>query len=162
MASPLQYKIHVVPASLWRRTAAFLLDLIVLNLVVLSPFEKVMKKAIPQTDILSMQLFLSQNPETTRFLSLLLFIMSGLVLFYFAFLEGILGKTLGKMVFKIQVQSAKPGMWRFIVSNLFVIPVFPFILLWIVDPLFLIFSKQRLSERLAGMHTVQHEVSHKL
>ena len=68
-------------------------------------------------------------------------------------------QTIGKMLMKIYVVSDTKTLnpWQLLVRNLVFIPIFPFVLLWLIDPLFMFFTKtnQRLSEILSKTRVVE-------
>ena len=70
-----------------------------------------------------------------------------------------MSQTIGKKIMNIYVvgDSEKPGKWQLLIRNLFFIPIFPFDLLFIVDPIFMLFTKsnQRLTEILGKTRVVE-------
>lgn len=68
-------------------------------------------------------------------------------------------QTIGKMLMKIYVVSDNANIktWQLFTRNLVFIPIFPFVLLWVLDPLLMFFTKtnQRLSEILSKTKTVE-------
>ncbi|MBW2975768.1 RDD family protein [Candidatus Woesearchaeota archaeon] len=151
------------PALVWKRLLAFAADFLIIDLVLLFPFKRVIQRSIPSFSSYSEAYsFFVSNQGYTRTLTVLSIIMSLFALLYFALMEYKLQQTLGKMLFNVYVASdiKKPHLWQYIVSNLFVIPLFPFFLLWVVDPLFMFFTKtnQRLCEILSKTRTVQRYV----
>jgi len=89
----------------------------------------------------------------------MMILLSILALFYFAILEYKLGQSIGKIFMNIKVISITKKLlfWQCIGRSLFLLPVFPFFLLWAIDPLFLFFNKkgQRLSEFLTKTKVVE-------
>jgi uncharacterized RDD family membrane protein YckC len=85
--------------------------------------------------------------------------MSLFAILYFLLLEKKIGQTPGKMIFNISVagESGEVRLWQLAIRSIFLIPIFPFFLLWVVDPLFMFFTKssQRLSEILSRTKTVE-------
>ncbi|MFP4111545.1 MAG: RDD family protein [Candidatus Woesearchaeota archaeon] len=168
-------KNYLVPASPLKRFAALVIDIFLLNFVVISPFSGVLRRIIP-TENISYEWILA-NSEVTSIIYVLMFFIALLSLLYFAVLESRLGQTLGKMMMNIHVinlsdlirsgekqktkaksiSERKISFFQAVIRNLFVFPFFPFALLWIIDPAFMIFSKngQRLSERLSKNMTVE-------
>ena len=148
------------PALVWKRLLAFVADILIINLVLFFPFKKILQKAIPEFDNYSEAYsYFASNSGHTATLTMVSFVMALLVLLYFISMEYKIGQTPGKILFNIYVVSEVKdiAVWQFIVRSLFIIPVFPFVLLWIIDPLFLFFTKtnQRLSEILSKTKTVQ-------
>ena len=70
-----------------------------------------------------------------------------------------MAQTIGKMLMKIYVVSDNDNIkaWQLFTRNLVFIPIFPFVLLWVLDPLFMFFTKtnQRLTEILSKTKTVE-------
>jgi len=151
------------PALVWKRLLAFVADLLIINLVIFFPFKRIIQRAIPEFGSYSEAYsFLSSNQSYTTTLTVVSLVMSVFAILYFVLLEQKIGQTPGKMLFNISVVSdvKKIRCWQFIVRSLFIIPIFPFVLLWVIDPLFMFFTKtsQRLSEILSKTKTVERYV----
>jgi len=148
------------PALVWKRLLAFVADLLIINLAIFFPFKRILQDSMPEFDSYSEAYnFLASNQSYTTTLTIVSLVMSLFAVLYFVWMEYKLGQTPGKMLFNISVISdvKKFSLWQLIVRSLFIIPVFPFVLLWIIDPLFVFFTKtnQRLSEILSKTRTVQ-------
>ena len=148
------------PALFWKRSLAFLADLLLINLVIFFPFRRIIQKLLPApTSYSETYNYLISNATYTKTLTLVSITMSLLAILYFALMEYKLQQTPGKMLFNISVVSdiKKLSFWQCLVRSLLIIPIFPFILLWVIDPLFIIFTKtnQRLSEILSKTKTVE-------
>ncbi len=153
-------KTFIGPALLWKRIAAFFIDMMILNLFVLFPFRGLFKGIIPKDYSFSEAYkFLSTSTNYTNFITSVSFIMSILIILYFLMLEKKMQQTIGKMLMKIYVVSDTKTLnpWQLLVRNLVFIPIFPFVLLWLIDPLFMFFTKtnQRLSEILSKTRVVE-------
>lgn len=136
---------------LFRRFVAFLVDLMILNLI-LFPFDWFFNKYLP-TDVPYNVL---SDLVSIYFIEILLGFVFYFLIFilYFSMFEFILGKTPGKGIWGIkviQLESSR-NFWRFLVRNLQVFFLIPF---WVIDFLF-IFSKKRnrLLERISGTTVV--------
>ena len=86
--------------------------------------------------------YILQDPRLT---SLVLFIFAVrvlLALIYFSILEYKYGETVGKMLLNIKVESLvkKPSYPQYLIRSMFLLTVPPFILLWILDPIFILFT----------------------
>jgi len=85
--------------------------------------------------------------------------MAFLAILYFMLLEKKLNQSPGKILFNLYVVSQEKELkyWQLFVRNMFLIPFFPFVLLWIIDPIVMLFTKQnqRLSEILSRTKTVE-------
>ncbi len=148
------------PALIWKRIAAFIIDITIINLVVLFPFRSLFRDFMPKdysfTETYAM---LSTSTDYTKFISSVSIAISILVILYFLFMERKMRQTIGKMIMGIYVASDADSLkaWQLIARNLVFIPIFPFVLLWIVDPLFMFFTKtnQRLTEILSRTKVVE-------
>ena len=148
------------PALIWKRIAAFFIDMIIINLVVLFPFRSLFQNIIPKDYSFSEAYkLLSSSTDYTGFITSLSFVISVLIILYFLMLEIKMSQTIGKMLMKVYVVSDNNTLnaWQLLARNLVFIPIFPFVLLWILDPLFMFFTKtnQRLTEILSKTRVVE-------
>ena len=148
------------PALIWKRIAAFFIDMVIINLVVLFPFKRLFQNIIPKDYSFSEAYkFLSSSTNFTSYISSISLIMSILIILYFLMLEKKTSQTIGKMLMKIYVVSNNDNLktWQLLTRSLVFIPIFPFILLWVLDPLFMFFTKtnQRLTEILSKTRVVE-------
>ena len=138
----------MMPAPLWKRIAAFFIDLLIMGLVVVSQFEHFFPK-----DVHRFSKKLTTGAETATIIIFLL------IMAYFVTLEWLVGQTVGKLVVSIRVvsQKGRVSLWQAVVRNMMFIPMFPFMLLWLIDPLFVLFSasRRRLSEMLSSTAVVR-------
>ena len=153
-------KIFICPALLWKRVIAFFIDMLIVNLVILFPFRGLLQNIIPKGHSFSEAYkFLSSGANYTSFITSISFIMSIFIIMYFLMLERKTAQTIGKMLMKIYVVSDNDNIkaWQLFTRNLVFIPIFPFVLLWVLDPLFMFFTKtnQRLTEILSKTKTVE-------
>ena len=154
-------KTLIANALIWKRIAAFIIDLLILNFIVFISFGNVIEKYIPKNYSFSdMYDFLQTNPHFSDKLATVGIYSSLMALVYFIFLEQKMQQSIGKKFMNLYVvgmQNQKPSAWQHMVRNLFFIPIFPFILLWIFDPVLAIFTKnhQRLSEILSKTKVVE-------
>jgi len=85
--------------------------------------------------------------------------MAILSLAYFSFFEYKLGQTPGMMLLKLKVISTeskkKLGFWKIVLRNIYVFPYFPFSILWVVEPLMIIFKRERILELMTKTKTVE-------
>jgi uncharacterized RDD family membrane protein YckC len=107
---------------------------------------------------------LQENPAQANALIGIFMIMILLILAYFVLLQYAAGQTVGCMLFNIHVvaevgdkQFGRAGFWQCVLRNLFLIPAVPFIFLWVIDPLYLVFAKkgQRLTEWLSRTRVIE-------
>jgi len=153
-------KFFIGPALIWKRIAAFIIDIIIINLTILYPFRVLFQKILPKNySFLEAYQFLINSANFTTYLNSISFIMSIFIILYFLMMERKMGQTIGKMVMKIYVinDNAALKSWQFLVRNIVFVPVFPFFLLWAIDPLFMFFTKtnQRLTEILSKTRVVE-------
>jgi uncharacterized RDD family membrane protein YckC len=154
-------KVFMGPAMLWKRILALIVDLFVLDFFVLSMFSgaaaKILGGANSIREIISV---LESNPGQVQVLTALFAVIVLLAMSYFVLLQYATGQTLGCMLLNIYIVNGdgeRPKFWQGIVRNMFVIPAFPFILLWVADPVYLFFAKkgQRLTEWLSDTRVVE-------
>lgn len=148
------------PALVWKRFLAFLADLLIINLFIFFPFRSIIQESIPNFSSYSEAYnFLISNQGYVRTLTIVSSVMAIFALLYFALIEYKVQQTPGKILLNISIISdaKKLGFWQCAVRGLFLIPVFPFFLLWVIDPLFMFFTKtnQRLTEILSKTKTVE-------
>jgi uncharacterized RDD family membrane protein YckC len=153
-------KTFFAQASVLKRLIAFIIDLLIINLVILLPFKRIFERMIPETSSFSETLdFLSSNAELSSSITIIVLAVAFLTILYFMILGKKLNQTPGKMLFNLYVKSKTKDLkyWQLFVRSMFLIPVFPFVLLWIIDPLVMLFTKenQRLSEILSKTKTVE-------
>ena len=146
------------PAQLWRRVAAFVVDLLVIDLFFVSSFRGFFEGVVPAGFSASMTFF-EANLDLARSLSVVVGLIAFLVLLYFSVLQFRVGQTLGQYFFGVYVKSEGKvlSFWQCVLSNLTFVPFFPFFILWVVDPLHMFFSVngQRLMQRFAKVVVVQ-------
>ncbi|HLC66695.1 MAG TPA: RDD family protein [Candidatus Nanoarchaeia archaeon] len=146
-----------IPALLWKRVAAFVVDILVLDFTVFAPFRRIFAKAFP--DFAMLRMAMEGHITFSGSLAFAAVSMATLAMLYFTLCESIVGQTVGKMLFRLRVAgiASPPGFWRCFIRSLFLLPVFPFIAFWLIDPLYMFFtrSSQRLLERLSRTATVE-------
>ncbi len=147
------------PASLWKRLFAFILDFLLIDLICGYPFRRILESLVPKGSYAEVYQFLVANPRLKGTLFMMSIALGFIAMLYFAILEYYTGQTIGKIIANLTVESEtkKLAFWQCLVGNLFLIPVFPLILLWIIDPLWLVYTKgkKRLSDVLARTKVVQ-------
>ncbi|HZX45180.1 MAG TPA: RDD family protein [Candidatus Nanoarchaeia archaeon] len=147
------------PASLWKRIAAFMTDLLIIDIVILFPLNGVVSRLIPKFSSFSEAVEVFSSGSYNSGIIPLAFMMAILFFLYFTWMEYKIKQTPGKMLFRISIKSDLPDMklWQAVTRNIFAVPIFPFFLLGIMDFVFLLFNKtgQRLSEILSKTRTVE-------
>ena len=154
-------KTFLAQASILKRLIAFIIDLFIINLIILFPFRKIFDNIVPESDSFSKTFdFLRDNAEASSTITFLMFVIAFLAILYFVIMEKKLGQSVGKMLFNLHVKSQGKDLknWQLFVRSIFLIPIFPFVLLWIIDPIVMLFTKenQRLSEILSRTKVVEH------
>ncbi|MBL7054203.1 RDD family protein [Candidatus Woesearchaeota archaeon] len=146
------------PALIWKRVLAFVIDMLIINFIILFPFRTLFQKMIPASLSIKETFELANSGELNSLVILISVFASILMMLYFIILEGRLKQSIGKILTNIYVVSEAKEFkfWQLLIRNLFLIPVFPFILLWIADPIFMLFTKgnKRLSEILSKTKVV--------
>ena len=153
-------KIFTAQASILKRALAFIVDILIIDFFILFPFKGAFEKIMPETGSFSKTLdFLSSNPEHSASITIIVLAAAFLAILYFMILEKKIGQTIGKMMFSLYVESQAKELkyWQLFVRSMFLIPVFPFVLLWVIDPVVMFFTKenQRLSEILSRTKVVE-------
>ena len=141
-------------ASLIKRGVAFILDLTIINLIIAYPLKSYMNQIIPNlTSFTATYNYFLANQELSYNLVSISIAISVLSIAYFTILELNIGQSMGKKLLHLKVISLKKDskMWQYIVRSLFLIPLFPFMVLWMVDPIYLFFNTdgQRLTESMS-------------
>ena len=151
--------------SVLKRIISLLLDLVIINLVIIRPFRGLIVENIGKsTDFSETLSMLNSNPEITSMMTSILFISSLLAIIYFSVLEWKFGQSIGQMIMNLYVQPEKNKKdmkyLQCLVNNMFVLPFFPVVLLWVIDPIYLFYTggNQRLSERISGTKIMQEYV----
>lgn len=150
----------VGPALVWKRVAAFMIDMLIINLIILFPFRGLFEGILPKDYSFSEASRILSSSDYTGFLTSVSLVVSILMIMYFFLMERKMSQTIGKMLMRVYVVSDNKDLkaWQLLARNMVFIPLFPFILLWILDPLFLFFNKtnQRLSEILSKTRVVEN------
>ena len=141
-------------ARRWKRLLSVAIDLFIINFVLLAPFSSLIALIIPSTSFA----VLSLGERTLTRLSMVLLVMACFVVLYFALFEYFLGQSPGKAALRLIVRSRTGQairLWQALCRHLVWLPLFPFVLLWLLDPLWFIFSSRRLSESLTRTNTFE-------
>lgn len=133
-------------AGIFKRLFAFVIDLFVLNFVVVHPFSPILSRTSFE--------WLSASTYN-QIISGIIAIICLLCLGYFVLMEACLKKTIGMIILNIEV-AGKISILKAVARHLYLIPLFPFSLFIIIDPLYLIFKGIRLSEKLTKTNTVEY------
>ncbi|MBW2981285.1 RDD family protein [Candidatus Woesearchaeota archaeon] len=150
----------IAPASLLKRFLSYFIDLFIINFIIILPFEKILKNIIPSNSFSESYQYIQNNPGVGNLIFFLSIIIGILMVVYFTVFEYLMQQTPGKILMKQYIikETGQPlKLINYIVSNLTFIPIFPFILLWIIDPIHMIISSknQRLMERFTRILVVE-------
>jgi len=159
-------KTFLGPATIWKRILALLLDLFIIDFFIISSFRDLISRVTGSSTAREIYRMVDDNTPAIKTLIMAFSIIIILALAYFTLLQYLLGQTLGQMMLDIYVvDSAQPDagtkeppmLWQCILRNLFIIPVAPFIFIWAVDPLYMLFTRsdQRLTEWLSNTKVVE-------
>ena len=143
--------------SVFKRIIAFLIDIFLLGFTVFAPLDTLLQTISRAPDFSTTYAAFTGNETLQTIITLLMVYIFTLVMLYFILLEYFLGQTAGMRFMKLKVEDIdgkKPTFWQCLVRNTVFLPLIPFILFWIIDPLYLFFTKQRLIEQLTKTRTV--------
>ncbi len=138
----------VAPARFWKRLIAFIADLMIIDIVLLSPFTNYFTTIMPLIEKMG------SSSEIPAGLITALTLIGIIVLLYFTLTEYLLGMTPGMQLFRLRIKGERT-MINCIIRNLYALPVFPFTILWVVDPIYLIMKDERVLERITKTSTVE-------
>lgn len=147
-------RMFVGSASIWKRIAAFVLDLLIIDVLLLGSYDTLLRNILKADTATSIFQKLQSDSSISTLITMLFFVITMIILAYFILFDYLIGQTPGKILLNIRVVSlsedgfAEIAFWQAVIRSLFLIPTLPFIILWIADPAYLFFSKenQRLSE----------------
>lgn len=146
-----------VPALLWKRAVAFLIDLSIAYAILFLAVGDQLSEMLPDAASFAESYALMAESSVLSWISV---IFSLMLLIYFLLLERKFGQSIGKMVMKLHVQSDSGhiSLWQHLGRVMFLIPVFPFMALWIADPVAMLFTRnnRRLSEIVSKTRVVEY------
>jgi uncharacterized RDD family membrane protein YckC len=139
------------PAPAWKRIISFIVDFMIIQLVIFGPFSGALTSILPTgPDFFGNYEALMESQNIVRELYVLMGIMFALVFIYFILFEYRMRQTPGKMLFNLYLvpedKKQQLSLLQVFLRNLAVFPFFPFSLLWIIDPLYMVISGKRLSD----------------
>ncbi len=162
----MKLKVKFFPASLWKRALAYIIDVFVINLIIIMPFQKLLEglgKGFSGKGLFETYKFLlsSQTQLQTVLprLFLIFLIISVLSILYWAILEYKLGQSVGKILFNIYVKSQTKQLtfWQCFLRNVTKVSTFPLIL----DASYMIFTRgyQRFFEKMSKTFVAEPKLS---
>ncbi len=159
MKSKKRGKEFIGPASIWRRTFAFAIDLFIIYFIIIKPFDRIYSKIIPEGMTYEfIKIYFEQNPQLKLMLTTISFAIGILIVLYFSYLEFKIQQTPGKILLGLYIIADKDTkFWNYMISNITFIPVVPFVFLWIIDPIHMFLSpkNQRFMEKINRIMVVQ-------
>lgn len=145
--------------SIWKRGFAFLIDLLIVEIIVNLTFSKYIEKNLgSDMNIIEMYKYLNANYDIYSGFLLIMSIITALIaLIYFTLMEWKLNQSLGKMMLNIKVIPNKLKFWQAFLRNLpkslFLVNYTSFVFLF--DILYLSFTKQRFFDKIAGTSLIK-------
>jgi uncharacterized RDD family membrane protein YckC len=149
-------------ASIFKRFVSFIIDILILDFFVIETFSATLSSIVPKADFGATFAFVKGSPQIMSEVMTLLLIMTFLIFIYFFYLQKRFHQTIGMKIMNLKLVNDEAGelkTWQLIVRNLYLIPFFPFIFLWVIDPIYLFIYNKRLSEILSKTRLVEE---HKL
>lgn len=160
----MKLKVKLFPAALWKRAFAYVIDVFVINLIIIMPFQKVLEelgKGFSGKGFFEAYKILTQV-ELQAVLPKLLFIftiISFLSVLYWAILEYKIGQSVGKILFNVYVksQTEKLTFWQCFLRNVTKVSTLPLIL----DASYMIFTRsyQRYFEKISKTFVVEPKLA---
>lgn len=95
-----------IPAPLWKRACAYLIDALILSLIIYVP----LKKAVPTAVIDQSALFSPMMYQHVKSIIISFLIVALLTILYWSILEYKTSQSLGKMLMKLKVQSTEKSL----------------------------------------------------
>ncbi|MDP3918976.1 MAG: RDD family protein [Nanoarchaeota archaeon] len=127
-----------VPAPLWKRIIAYIIDILLIYFIILTPFMGKFKNENPST---LTEIFASINMSLSGDVLLITFIITLLTLFYWGYLEYKFGQSVGKIIMRLGVISTIKNQpltfMQAIIRNVTKLST----LLIVLDTLYMIFKK---------------------
>jgi uncharacterized RDD family membrane protein YckC len=134
----------VQDASFLRRLGSLLVDIAILDLFVTAPFAALFAPLLNQ----ELSAITYSGREMAAVIALFLIVYA-----YFVLFEYLLRQTPGMMLLRTHL-SGKDHIGAVMLRNSFILPVFPFILFWVIEPLAILFWKRGVLERVSNTRTV--------
>ena len=142
--------------NLAKRINAFIIDILILEIFVYSSFNNIYSAILSNLDIRSIKDIFNMNyasitfsaPNLSHSITLLTIIMSLLSFSYFVLTEYLFSASIGKQLLKLRIEQTnyrkkQISLYESILRNLWLIPIFPFSIIWIIDLAFILLRKDR-------------------
>lgn len=147
-----------MPAQIYKRMVAYLIDIIIISLIVIWPFKNTLESlnGLDDFNYYTKFQFLMDNPEKTMQLALISILIVILTLIYWTILEFKLRQSIGKMIMNIKVASKRKNFTirQCLVRNISK----PLDLVFLFDVIYLLFnkeSKQRYFEKISDTIVIE-------
>jgi uncharacterized RDD family membrane protein YckC len=153
-----QYASITESPSFFKRAIAVLLDISILSMTILAPITGLLETITPAEDFKTTYALFVENQQMSSIITVSILFVSALIMMYFLIVEYVVGQTAGQRLMGLKVMSIhgeQPTFFQCFLRNLIVFPVFPFILFWMLDPLYLLFTKKTLTEQLTKTKVVR-------
>ena len=161
----MKLKAKFFPATIWKRGLAYIIDLFVINLIIIMPFQKILEdlgKGFSGKGFLEIYRFLTSNPSQLQAIIPKLFVIflviALLSILYWAILEYKIGQSIGKILMRIYVKSQTGNLTfkQCFLRNVTKISTFPLIL----DASYMIFTKgyQRFFEKISKTFVLEQKI----
>lgn len=157
----MKLKVKFFPASLWKRAFAYVIDVFIINLIIIMPFQKVLEelgKGFSGKGFFETYKILLQTELQLPKLFFVFIVISILSVLYWAILEYKIGQSVGKILFNIYVKSQTNQLtfWQCFLRNVTKVSTFPLIL----DASYMIFTRsyQRFFEKMSRTFVVEPRV----
>jgi uncharacterized RDD family membrane protein YckC len=147
-------KLIVVEASLWRRVAAFFIDYIIINGLILFPFNRLIERMFKVDNIMNIFSMVSDSNFDLTPLIYISLMMGIISLFYFSIIEFKFNQSIGKIIMNIYVVNTnkkltykgipKMTFFQSLIRSLPLIFFFIFPLVIFFDIVSVLFNKDRL------------------
>ncbi len=142
----------VQDASFFRRMFAFIFDILLLDIIITAPFSELFEGLLKRIEVSNFSSITYTSKELTAITIIILIIFA-----YFVLFEYLLGQTIGMMLMNTKL-SGENSLSNCILRNSFVIPAFPFVVFWIIEPIAIIFWKRGVLERISDTRTVHEKI----
>ncbi|MFH1331728.1 MAG: RDD family protein [archaeon] len=156
----MKLRMNEVNASFWKRVIAYIIDAIIINIIIIWPFQKVIVRLsvdFQSNNIMQVYNYISSNQEAIRAtlpeMAILFVIVSLLTIAYWAILEYKLRQSIGKMILNIYVKSDEKTLTlsQCIIRNISKISG----ILLLIDCIGIIGNRQRFLERISKTRVIE-------
>lgn len=150
----------LVYANPLKRITAFLLDFLLLYFIVIDSFASYFVKIFPKESA-SFKMSYSyalMHQATMMHLYYAIIAMMAIIWFYFSFMQYKYSQTVGMMFFGLFVESTvskELTFWQCAIRNIYLLPLFPIYLIWVISPIYYLFKGERMLEMLSKTKTTE-------